>query len=193
MIPLSSITLGVLAGGRAARMGGVDKSWLLHAGRPLLEACLAPFPEGFAARLVSARAPDPRHAALGLQAVVDARAAFRGPVAGLEALAFACRSEWLLTVPVDLPGVPDGTLAELRAAAALPAGNGAYVHAADGPQPLLALWRAAALAPAATAALDAGDAAARDLVAALALARVDIAPLCLRNLNTPDSLQESSR
>jgi molybdopterin-guanine dinucleotide biosynthesis protein A len=97
----------------------------------------------------------------------------------------------LLTVPVDLLGVPAPTIDALRAAAG--AGNGSYVRSADGPQPLLALWRSDRLAAAASAALDDGDAAARNLVAALGLASVDIAPTCLRNLNTPDDLREAPR
>ena len=60
-------------------------------------------------------------------------------------------------------------------------------------QPLLARWRATALAEAADAALVAGDASARALVDALCLARVSIAPIRLRNLNTPADLHEARR
>jgi molybdenum cofactor guanylyltransferase len=188
VIAAGDVTLGVLAGGRASRFGGRDKAWLLDRGVPMLAGCLAMFPDPFAARLVAARAPDPRHAALGVVAVVDRREGFRGPVAALEALAQACTTRWLLTVPVDARDVPPALFARLAAAG----DRGAAIVDADGLQPLLALWPARPLAAAATAALDAGDTAARDLVVALALASVPIAPLRLRNLNAPDCLQAAS-
>ncbi len=187
MIPLQAITLGVLAGGRASRMGGADKAWLDAGGRSLLETCLDGFPPGFAARLVSARTADGRHDQLGVQAVLDLRPGFAGPVAGLEALAGACRSPWLLTVPVDAVVLPPVILDRLRDAAGI---RGACVHDRDGLQPLVALWPAAALRDAARFSLDSGKAAAHDLVAKLGLAPVDIGPLRLRNLNTPESLRE---
>jgi molybdopterin-guanine dinucleotide biosynthesis protein A len=190
VIPPGAITLGVLAGGRSKRMGGLDKTWIEVDGQPMLAGCVAQFPQTFAARMVSARALDPRHDALGLRAVLDLRDGFPGPVAGLEALARACTTRWLLTVPVDARGISPDVVDALAVAAT---GDGACLVDAGGLQPLLALWRAEALAAAAATALDAGDAAARALVEALALARVDLSPLRLRNLNTPASLQETDR
>ena len=187
MIAPAAITLGVLAGGRATRLGGRDKAWIAVQGTTMLEGCLAQFDDGFGGVLVSARTPDPRHAVLGVVPVFDRRGGFRGPVAALEALAHACTTPWLLTVPVDARDVP----ADLPRSLAVAAGeHGACVVDADGLQPLLALWRRDTLADAATAALDAGDAAARDLVERMALARVDLGPRRLRNLNTPDVVEE---
>ena len=194
MIAPAAITLGVLAGGEGARFGGADKAWLDDGGRPAIERCLAQFPQVFAARRLSARAPDARHAALGLEAVFDREPGFRGPVAGLAALARACATPWLLTVPVDMRGIPEALPRHLAAAAdGAPAAGGACAVDAGGLQPLLALWRATALAEAADAALVAGDASARALVDALCLARVSIAPIRLRNLNTPADLHEARR
>jgi len=192
VIAPAAMTLGVLAGGQAKRFGGVDKAWIVADGQSLLAGCVAQFPQSFAARLVAARSLDARHDELGLRAVLDRRDGFRGPVAGLEALAFACRTEWLLTVPVDARDLPDD-LVERLAGAAVAGGDGACVVDADGLQPLLALWRAERLGAVASAALERGDAGARDLVAALALAPVDVAPRRLRNLNTPASLQDPER
>lgn len=187
MIAPTAITLGVLAGGQSKRFGGIDKAWIVADGQPLLAGCLAAFPHAFADRLVAARALDARHDALGVRAVLDRRDGFRGPVAGLEALALACRTEWLLTVPVDARGLPPDLVDRLVGAAG---DNGACAVDADGLQPLLALWRAERLGAAASAALERGDAAARELVSELALARVDLSPLRLRNLNTPASVQD---
>jgi molybdopterin-guanine dinucleotide biosynthesis protein A len=187
VIPAGALTLGVLAGGRGARMGGADKAWVHHRGTPLLQSALAAFAGVGGERLVSARAADPRHDALGVRAVFDRRSGFAGPLAGLEALAAGCATPWLLTVPVDIDGVPPGLALRLWQARGE---NGAVVADAGGLQPLLALWRVAALRPALQAAFAAGHAAARDLVAALALPVLDLAPQRLANLNSPDQLQE---
>ena len=91
-------------------------------------------------------------------------------------------------------GIPEDLPRHLAAAAdGAPAAGGACAVDAGGLQPLLALWRATALAEAADAALVAGDASARALVDALCLARVSIAPIRLRNLNTPADLHEARR
>ena len=34
MLPASQVTLGILAGGRATRLGGRDKAWLTRGGVP---------------------------------------------------------------------------------------------------------------------------------------------------------------
>jgi molybdopterin-guanine dinucleotide biosynthesis protein A len=187
VIPAGALSLGVLAGGRGARMGGADKAWLPYRGQPLLQRCLAAFADLEGERLLSARCADPRHDEFAVRAVLDQRAGFPGPLAGLEALAAACTTPWLLTVPVDIDGVPAGLALRLWQARG---DHGAVVAAADGLQPLLALWRCAALLPAARAALDDGRLAARDLVAGLALPVLDLAPLRLANFNTPEQLQE---
>lgn len=187
MIPAGALSLGVLAGGRGARMGGADKAWVEVGGVPLLARCLAAFADVEGDRLVAARTADARHDALGVRAVFDLRPGFAGPVAGLEALARGCRSPWLLSTPVDVDALPARLAQRLWDARSE---HGAVVADADGLQPLLALWRVAALAPAATAALDAGDAAARRLVAVLGLPVLDLSPHRLLNRNTPDTLQE---
>ena len=187
MIPHAAITLGLLAGGRGRRLGGRDKAWVMLRGRPLVENALRAMPGSFAARLVSTRTPDPRFETLGLRAVFDRRADFAGPLAGLEALAAECRTPWLLSLPVDQDGLPPDVVERLRAIAGP---DGAVVQDAGGLQPLLGLWRTQALRDATTALLDGGEAAAHRLVAALRLARLDLGPRRLANLNTPQDFPE---
>ena len=151
MIPRTAITLGVLAGGRGQRLGGRDKAWVLHHGKTLLQHTLSAFPGGYVERLVSAREPDPRFAKLGLRPVFDQRADFAGPLAALEALCAACTTPWLLTVPVDVQRIPDDLPDALRGAVAR---DGVVVKDATGLQPLIGLWRTAALGDAVRALLD---------------------------------------
>ena len=189
MIPRTAITLGILAGGRGERLGGRDKAWVLHHGKTLVQHTLSAFPGGYAERLVSARAPDARFATLGLRAVFDQRAGFPGPLAALEALSAACTTAWLMTVPVDVQRIPDDLPEALRRAVAR---DGVVVKDATGLQPLVGLWRTAALLAAVRERLDAGETAAHRLVSRLDLARLDISPRLLANLNTPEDLQDDA-
>lgn len=176
------LALGVLAGGQGRRVGGRDKAWLPRAGRHQADLLLEALPLAeFNERLASVRAEDPRWQVAGFACVRDLRPGFAGPLAGLEALARACKSEWLLSLPVDVGGLPPDLLPRLRIACT---GDGAWVRDGDGLQPLVGLWRRAALAQAATAALDQGAAAVHRALAALAPAELDLAPLRLGNANT---------
>lgn len=189
MIPRTAITLGILAGGRGERLGGRDKAWVRHYGKPLLQHTLSAFPGAFAERLVSTRAADPRFERMQLRPVFDLRPDFAGPLAGLEALAAACTSAWLLTVPVDLFRLPDGLAEAMRGAVSR---DGVVVRDASGLQPLLGLWRTQALRKALQALLDANESAAHRLGSQLDLARLDVAPRLFANLNTPEDLQDPS-
>ena len=179
------ITLGILAGGRATRLGGRDKAWLPVAGIPQVLRWQRRFAAETGALLVSANHDPARYAEQGLRVVAD-RMPDCGPLAGLDALAQACATPWLLTLPVDLVGVNECLLPTLFAGAAA---NGACAQDDDGPQPLVALWRTAALRDAAARALDAGEHAVHALQARLGMARVQFAGVRFGNLNTPDDLR----
>ena len=179
------ITLGILAGGRATRLGGRDKAWLPVAGIPQVLRWQRRFAAETGALLVSANHDPARYAEQGLRVVAD-RMPDCGPLAGLDALAQACTTTWLLTLPVDLVGVNECLLPTLCAGAAA---NGAYAQDDDGPQPLVALWRTTTLRDAAARALDAGEHAVHALQARLGMARVQFAGVRFGNLNTPDDLR----
>jgi molybdopterin-guanine dinucleotide biosynthesis protein A len=176
-------TLGILAGGGATRLGGRDKAWLERDGMPLVLALAQRLGTGVETVLVSANRAPERYRALGLRVVAD-RVAGIGPLGGIDALAGACATPWLLTVPVDVLSV-DATLpARLRAAGE----GGAMAEDDDGLQPLLALWPVAALRDALAPALASGDHAVHALQARLGMARVRFAGTRFGNLNTPGDL-----
>ena len=177
-------TLGILAGGQARRLGGRDKARLLVAGRLQIERVLDAFPGPFAERLLSYNR-DPHGLPAGLRIVPDAHEGFPGPVAALEALATACRTPWLLTVPVDCRTLPEGLAEALFAARER---DGALLRDADGLQPLVGAWRADALRPACAALLASGNASAQRLRDHLQLGVLDLSPQRLGNLNTPQDL-----
>lgn len=180
----SDITLGILAGGRATRLGGIDKAWLERDGVPQVVRWQRRFAHETGAVLVSANRNLERYAVIGLTAVPDRTLADLGPLAGLDALAEACATPWLLTLPVDLVGVNECLLPTL---VALAGANGAFAVDDDGPQPLVALWRVRALQDAAAAAAT-GEVAVHALQSTLGMAAVRFDGVRFGNLNTPDDL-----
>lgn len=181
----SNITLGVLAGGRASRLGGLDKAWLQRDGQPQVLRWRDRFANEVSATLVSANRDLPRYAAAGLDAVADSIAGDVGPIAGLAALAAACSTPWLLTLPVDLLDVNDSLLPMLVTGHG---SDGAYACDDDGVQPLVALWRVSALRLAIPAAVASGDIAVQSLQRRLDMASVRFHGMRFGNLNTPDDL-----
>ena len=180
----ADITLGILAGGRATRLGGLDKAWLERDGVPQVLRIARRFAPQAASVLVSANCDLERYRARELPVVSDSRPD-AGPLGGLEALAHGCRTSWLLTLPVDLVEVDDRLLPALIAGAA---GIGAFAEDDDGPQPLVALWRVEALRAGLATTADNGDLAVHSLQARLEMACVRFSGVRFGNLNTPADL-----
>lgn len=189
-IARGDVTLGLLAGGRGSRLGGCDKAWIVRDGFTQVERLAQRFANDAASVLVSTNSPPARFEALGMRAVAD-RIPDLGPIGGLDALAAACTTPWLLTVPIDVVSVNDCLLQTLASAG----GQGATVEDDEGPQPLVALWSVAALRPALEARLRgasgapvAGDLSVLGLQEALAMSRIRLNGVRFGNLNTPGDL-----
>jgi len=179
-----AVTLGVLAGGRGSRLGGRDKAWLKREGVPQVQRIAARFAPECGATLVSANRDLHRHAGHGLVAIPD-RVADAGPMGGLDALAAACPTPWLLTIPVDIVDANDCLLRTLAQAGA----DGAVAEDDDGVQPLVALYRTAALRDAVATSLASGNFSVREMQSRMALPTVRFAGLRFGNLNTPEDLR----
>ncbi len=183
-ISVNDITFGLLAGGKASRLGGVDKAWLERDGVPQALRWQRRFSVEIAAMLVSANRSLDRYAAHGLIAVPD-RIPDAGPLAGLDALANACETPWLFTLPVDLVGTNDCLL---RTLVTMRGDDGAYAVDDDGAQPLVAMWRRDALRSACAEAFAAGAGAVHALQATLKMPAVVFRGFRFGNLNTPADL-----
>ncbi len=184
MIAPADLSLGLLAGGEGRRLGGRDKAWLLRGGRFLVDGLLDALPmDAFADRLASVRDEDARWTARGFRCVRDATPGFAGPLAGIAALSRACRTPWLMLLPVDVLSLPADLVPRL---CAMTGQGGAWVRDASGLQPLLGLWPAPRLADAAGRALASGDAAVHRALAPLLPAMLDVSPDVLGNANTPE-------
>jgi molybdopterin-guanine dinucleotide biosynthesis protein A len=178
------ITLGILAGGRGTRLGGCGKAWIVRDGVTQVERIARRFAKETHEVLVSANADAARFEALGFRVVAD-RVPDLGPIAGLDALANACRTPWLLTIPVDLVSVNDCLLPTLASAG----GQGASVEDDDGVQPLVALWSVGALRPVLDSRLRGNDdLSVQGLQDALAMPRIRLSGVRFGNLNTRDDL-----
>jgi molybdopterin-guanine dinucleotide biosynthesis protein A len=109
----------VLAGGRGARMGGLDKGWVQFEGRALVEHALARLAPQVATVLISASRNVERYRTLGCPVVEDApehRGHFLGPLAGMLAALRAAPLPWAAFVPCDAPALPLDLVARLAAA-----------------------------------------------------------------------------
>lgn len=121
-IPATSITGLALAGGRATRMGGVDKGLQTLHGRPLIAHVLARLAPQTGGLIISANRHLDEYAALGApwqaRVVADAAALprFSGPLAGLLAGMRCAQTEWLLMAPCDSPCLPVDLARTLAAA-----------------------------------------------------------------------------
>lgn len=178
------VTLGIIAGGRATRLGGRDKAWLVRDGVPQVVRIARRFEGECGEVLVSANRDFPRYVPHGLQAVAD-RVADIGPLGGIDALASACGTNWLLTIPVDVVDANECLLRTLVAAG----GHGAVAEDDDGMQPLVALYRVAPLRVEVAEAIRAGAFSVQAMQARLQLARVRFTGFRFGNLNTPGDLR----
>ena len=111
----SDITGLILAGGRARRMGGIDKGLIEFRGRPLVAHALAVMQSITGTVLISANRNLERYAAFGHPVIADPGDRFDGPLAGLLAGLSTARTAYVLMLPVDVPLMKTAVLARLVA------------------------------------------------------------------------------
>jgi molybdopterin-guanine dinucleotide biosynthesis protein A len=183
-------TAAIVAGGRARRFGGQDKSRLLVEGRSIIVrqvAVLQPL-----ASEILVIAPDAqRFSDVPVRVVAD-RISGIGAVGGIDAALHASTTQLTLVVASDMPWLSRPLLAHL-ADRACDGRDGAWVRTKSGVEPLVACYRADARQRVA-AFIDAGGRRARDLATVLDMAVVGRDHLSsfgdpdrlLANINTPD-------
>ena len=119
-IPPSDITGLVLAGGRASRMGGVDKGLQNHLGLPLAMHALLRLSPQVGHMMINANRNLGAYDSMGVPVWPDAISAgsesYPGPLAGFLAGLAHCETPYLVTVPCDTPNFPVDLVARLAAA-----------------------------------------------------------------------------
>jgi molybdenum cofactor guanylyltransferase len=115
VIPRDDITGLVLAGGRASRMGGVDKGLQTHLGLPLaLHAVMRLSPQ-VGHLMINANRNLGAYESFGVPVWPDAVSDYPGPLAGFLAGLERCETPYLVTVPCDTPDFPEDLVARLAA------------------------------------------------------------------------------
>ncbi|AMM19638.1 hypothetical protein AX769_05145 [Frondihabitans sp. PAMC 28766] len=181
----------LLAGGRASRLGGGDKTALVADGQTLLERSIEAAQDA-TTRVVVGALPD---AVLRPGLVITREdPPWSGPAsalaAGLRTLDEArSTAPFVLVLACDMPRVADAVAVILRAFSDLPETDGCIAVDDGGRrQPLLAIYRAGAVREALDG-FDPVDASMRRLLAGLRLAEVAVASELVDDVDTPDDLR----
>lgn len=139
--PRERVTAGILAGGRATRMGGVDKGLVELRGRPMIEYVLDALRGQTAGVLINANRSFDRYAHYDARVVRDSQAGFLGPLAGIASMMAVAGTEWLLTSPCDSPQVPADLGLRLWRAVARDNADIGVAHSGERLEPVFALLR----------------------------------------------------
>jgi molybdenum cofactor guanylyltransferase len=138
----AQITGVVLAGGRGARMGGVDKGLQLFHGQPLALHALQRLQPQVGACMINANRHLEQYQQFGVPVVPDSVPDYAGPLAGFASALGQCRSPWLVTVPCDSPLFPTDLVARLAEALVREQADIAMASAPENePEGNLPVWR----------------------------------------------------
>ncbi len=179
----------ILAGGRARRFGGQDKSRLVVQGRSIIERQVELLRS--VADDVFLVGHDPvRFADIGLPVFPD-RVSGAGAIGGIMTALESTTADRVLVIACDMPFLVAGLLRALLALAA--SADGAWVRTSRGPEPLVACYRQQALTKIREA-IESGQLKAAELNNVLTLRELtehDVSAfgpvdLLLANLNTPE-------
>lgn len=133
------VTGVVLAGGRATRMGGVDKGLVEVNGRPMIAWVLDVLRPQVADLLVNANRNLDRYRAFGFPVVDDGDREFRGPLAGIASGLRAAATRYVAFAPCDSPLVCGDLVTRLRTALTQENARVAVAHDGVRLQPVFAL------------------------------------------------------
>jgi molybdopterin-guanine dinucleotide biosynthesis protein A len=113
MISTEQITGLILAGGRAQRMGGIDKGLIPFHQKPLIEATIQRLKTQVGSILINANRNITKYAVYGYPVIMDETPDFSGPLAGFLMGLKSCKTPYLLTTPCDSPLFPEDLGAKL--------------------------------------------------------------------------------
>jgi molybdopterin-guanine dinucleotide biosynthesis protein A len=133
----------VLAGGRAQRMGGLDKGLVDFHGQPLITQVLTRSAPQVDVLWISANRHLDRYRALGYPVIKDRQDDFAGPLAGIEAALSVVTSELLFVVACDMPRLPTTIVGQLWQALQQSSAMLAVVHDGTRLQSMCCLLRTA--------------------------------------------------
>jgi len=112
-MPISAI---ILAGGRATRMGGMDKGLVPFNQKPLIAHVVARLAPQVDEIIINANRETDAYKAFGYPVLQDEVADFAGPLAGMQLGLKHAQNDYLLTVPCDTPLLPLNLAKQLETA-----------------------------------------------------------------------------
>jgi molybdopterin-guanine dinucleotide biosynthesis protein A len=179
----------VLAGGRATRMGGVDKGLLTLAGKAMAWHVVQALRPQVSDLFINANRNLEQYRELGHPVVTDLMGDFPGPLAGMASGMRVAKTPYLLTAPCDSPFVPADLAERLHSALA---GKNAEISVAGNQgrlEPVFALLDCRLL-PSLLEYLNSGGRKIDRWYAQHRMAAVDFSdnPRAFLNLNTPEEL-----
>ena len=133
------VTGVILAGGRATRMGGVDKGLVQIGGRPMIAWVVDTLRSQVADVLINANRNHDSYRGFGCGVVDDGDSEFRGPLAGMASGMRAARTPYIAVVPCDSPLLHDSLVQRLHDAARASGAPIAAAHDGERLQPVFAL------------------------------------------------------
>ena len=128
-----------MAGGRATRMGGVDKGLVPIHGRPMIAWVIDALRPQVSDVLINANRNHDRYGEFACPVIDDGDSDFRGPLAGMVSAMQAARTPYIAVVPCDSPLIGGELVARLYAAAASSGAPIAAAHDGERLQPVFAL------------------------------------------------------
>ncbi len=131
MIARSEITGLLLAGGRAQRMGGIDKGLVSFQGKALIEHAIDRLRPQVSDLLINANRNQDIYSQYGYPIVADENQDFAGPLAGYLVGLKACNTPYLMTTPCDSPLFPTDLVQTLANTLMKHEANIAYASSQD--------------------------------------------------------------
>ena len=108
-----SISAIILSGGRATRMGGVDKGLIPLQNKPLIQHVISRLQPQTNEILINANREIAQYVAFGFKVLQDENQDFAGPLAGILLGLKHAKHELVLSVPCDSPLLPLDLVARL--------------------------------------------------------------------------------
>ena len=181
---LPGITAIILCGGRATRLGGIEKPLADLGGKSLLAHVIARLEPQVDSIMLSVGRNSARYAVFGYPVVVDADPD-QGPLAGIVTALAAVDTPWTLTTPADTPFLPANLVHALAPSCRE---RGAAVVSAGGHRQNLAMLLDGKQATALAEFYRAGGRAVHRWLVASGVDEVAFPEDGFQNINTPDDL-----
>ena len=179
-----AITAIVLCGGRATRLGGVEKPLTELDGRPLLAHVIARLKAQVDAFVLSVARDSQRYEEFGYPVVPDDDPG-QGPLAGIVSALAVAETPWTLTTPADTPFLPRNLVGALAPHCSL---HGAAVASAGGHRQNLAMLLDERQAASLAGFYRDGGRAAHRWLAANGVREAEFPQRTFFNVNTPGDL-----